>query len=221
MTERIEKLAYSEADYTGETLFITGPVEFLCYQIAKELKAVSQWASIFGEFIDSYMRMDYPLRSFPAIRVYNKIYNKQTESWFVEGDIILDMIFPPSMRRKETQQFPDTIGSAMLQQFRSPEFFEKMNELVPGLNELGKRFDVDKTLAFEMSETDLAPLTQVTLNFRLDLREWDLYLERDNRTKDKPFERTLASLDRIVSEIQGLRDNDETEVTLSVDQKVT
>ena len=221
MTERVDNLQYTDqANISGETRFITGPAEFLCYEISRQLVLIPQWVKIFGENIDAYQRMDYPLRALPAVRIYNKTFTKQTESWFIEGDVIADLIFPPSIRRRENQQYMDTISSAMLQQFRSPEFFKAMNDLVPGLNELGKKFDVDKSLAFELGESDLAPLTQVTLNFRLDLREWDLYLEQDNRTKDTPFERTLANLDQIVSEIQGLRDAEETEVTIGIDQKV-
>lgn len=220
MTERVDNLEYSGPNLTGESRFLTGPTEFLCYQIAQQIKLVPQWIKIFGEYIDPYMRMDYPLRGFPAVRIFNRTYSKQTESWFIDGDIVADMIFPPNIRRRENQQYMDTISSAMLQQFRSPSFFATMNELVPGLNELGKRFDVDKTLAFEMGETDLAPLTQVTLNFRLDLREWDIFLESDDRTKNTPFERTLGGLDRIVSAIEGLRDDGEIDVTVGVDQQI-
>ncbi len=205
---------------TGETRFLTGPAEFLCYEISKQILAVPQWVKIFGEYVDPYMRMDYPLRGFPAVRIFNRTYTKSAESWFIEGDIVMDLIFPPSLRRRENQQIMDTVSSAMLQQFRSPKMFEALTDLVPGLNELGKRFDVDKSLAFEMGETDLAPLTQVTLNFRLDLREWDSYLESDNRTKDDPFNRTLANLDRIVTVIQGLRDDEDVDVTIGADQRV-
>jgi hypothetical protein len=163
--------------------------------------------------------MDYSMRALPAMRIYNNTYVKSFDSWFVEGDLVVDLIFPPNLRRKDTQQIPDSITAALMQQFRRPEFFVALNEVTPGLNELGKRFDVDKALAFEWGE-DLVPLTQITLNFRIDLRQWDLYLESDNRTKDNPFERTLGDLQQIVSTIRALRDDAETDIEIKADQNV-
>lgn len=223
--ERIDNIEYQNAEFPSTvegretTLFLTGPAEFLCATIVKKLLEEKVWRKIFGEFIDPYKRMDYGHRNFPAMRVYNNSYNKQTESWFVEGEITCDVIFPANIRRKETEQLPDTITAALMQQFRRPTFFEDMCKLVPGLNELGKRFDVDKSLAFEWGE-NLVPLTQVTLNFRIDLRKWDDYLESDNRTKDQPFERTLGDLEQIFSTIQGLRDDEEVDVTIEADQVI-
>lgn len=227
MSERIDQYAIKPAEFPStlegnETeLFLTGPAEFLCAELAKSLLAIPVWALIFGEFIDPYKRMDYPIRALPALRIYNNSFVKSFESWFIEGDIIADIIFPANIRRKELQQLPDSITAALLQQFRSSSFFSNMFNVVPGLNELGKRFSADKSLAFEWGE-DLVPLTQVTLNFRMDLRQWDLYLESDNRTKDLPFERTLGDLERIVATIQGLRDEDPAniEVSLQTDQTI-
>ena len=76
---------------------------------------------------------------------------------------------------------------------------------MPGLNELGKTFTVDKSLAFQPeSSQEIVPMTRLTINFRIDLREWDAFLESDNRTKDDPFERTLADLEYISTLIQGI-----------------
>lgn len=225
MSERIENIVYQEAEFPSTiegketTLCLTGPTEFLCEETAKQLLQDSVWNSLFGEFIDPYKRMDYPFRAFPALRIYNNDYVKSFESWFIEGDLICDLIFPANIRRKETQQLPDSITAALLQQFRRPEFFQSMCSKVPGLNELGKRFNVDKSLAFEWGE-NLVPLTQMRLNFRIDLRQWDNYLESDNRTKNKPFERTLGDLEQIVSTIQGLRDDQEVDVEIGSDQQI-
>lgn len=227
MVERVDNLAYSTEAPTvlkstieaeGSTLFLTGPAEFLCNEAAAHLKADPLWAKIFGDFIDPYKRMDYPQRALPALRIYNNVYEKEFESWWVEGDLVLDVIFPASIRRKETQQIPDTISAALLQQFRRTSFFNDMSAKVPALNELGKKFNVDKSLAFEWAEDQLVPLTQILVNFKIDLRIWDDYLESDNRTKDSPFERTLADLRRIVSEIQALRDDGTVELTIGLDQ---
>lgn len=219
MTERIEKLVY-QSERLGTTLFLDGPTEFLVVKTAEQLVEVSQWREIFGEFITPYRRMDYPIRSFPALRIYNEAYVKQFESWFIEGDVKHDIIFPANIRRNETQQIQDSLASALLQQFRRPSFFEALSVQVPGLNEYGKTFSVDKTLGFDWNE-QIVPLTQITVNFRLDLREWDRYLEDSSRTKDDPFEETLGKLNRIVTVIQGLRDNNEVEVEEGLDQRIT
>lgn len=193
-------------------LFLDGPAEYLVSAIVEKLKLVKQFKTIFGDEMDSYRRMDYSHRAPPALRVYNDGYNKQFESWFIEGDVTLDVILPASLRREETQRFPDRLTSALLQQFRRPGFFEAVEELVPGLNELGKTFTVDKSLAFEWGEQEL-PLTQITANFKLDLRQWDSYLERSSRTKEDPFERTLGDLETIFGTISGLNEAEQVKVT--------
>lgn len=199
--------------------FIDSPADFLVKTIVAKIKAVPQFKLIFGDVIDPYKRMDYSIRELPALRVYNNTYVKEYESWFINGDVMLDVILPASLRRNDLQQIQDVISGALLQQFRRPTYFAEMEVEVPGLNELGKRFSVDKSLGFEWGE-EIVPLTQTVVNFRLDLRKWDDYLESDNRTKDAPFERTLGNLERLVGTIQGLRDDQETvEVSVGVEQK--
>jgi hypothetical protein len=200
--------------------FISGPAEFLVVTIAEQLMAVKQFALIFGEFIDPYMRRDYPDRNLPVMRVYNERYQKENESWFETGDIKIDVIFPPSIRRQELQQLQDTISAALIQQFRRTPFFNAVSTQVPGLNELGKVFTVDKTLGFEWNDELIVPLTQMTANFRLDLRIWDDYLESTNRTKDDPFEYTLANLERIYSTIQAQNDQGKVDITVPMQQTV-
>lgn len=211
--ERIDELEIKPSDLVN-SIFINGPGEFLVYAMVHEIRKVPQWARLFGcsegdpGFIDSYKRMDYPLRGLPALRMYNEIYDKQFESWWVEGDVIADLILPASLRREELQQFQDSISAALLQQFRRTKYFNAVKVHVPGLNEMGKRFSVDKSLGFQSDDSDdIAPLTQIRINFRIDLRQWDLYLEKHNRTVDDPFEVTLADLETIVTSIEGLRDN--------------
>lgn len=223
MSERINEIVY-ESDASGaqiaEVPFITGPAEFLVQETVRQLRLVPQWTKIFGNFIDYYKRMDYSMRNLPALRIYNDEARKEFESWFLEGELKADIILPAVLRRSNLQQVQDTLSMALLQQFRRPKFFDLMLSRVPGLNELGKRFSVDKTLGFEW-EADWVPLTQITINFRLDLRIWDDYLEQTDRTKDSPFEKVLGNLDRIVSEIQGLKDDlVDTEVTEEIDQKI-
>lgn len=218
MSERIELVELNK-DTGLNDLFLDGPSEFLVKVVASELLKVSQFKAIFGENIDPYKRMDYGYSNFPAVRLYNDVALKEFDSWFITGDLKADVIFPASLRRNENQQFQDTVSNALLQQFRRTAFFNAVTAGVPGLNELGKRFEVNKQLGFEWQD-EVVPLTQITLNFRLDLRIWDEYLVSDNRTKEDPFEKTLADLKRIVAEFQGLNDNDVKEVTVPYDQKV-
>lgn len=200
--------------------FIDSPAEFLVKKITIALRDEPVFVSIFGAFIEPYMRMDYPVRAFPAVRIFEEGYTKEFDSWFINGDITLDVIMPANLRRFELQELPDTLSSALLQQFRRPTFFKNMCEEVPGLNELGKRFTVDKSLAFNWQGNE-CPLTRITLNFRIDLREWDAYLEETNRTKDEPFSKTLGDLKRIAGIIEGVRNNSDETIQTGTDQIVT
>lgn len=210
------RVDYAKTDERDLSIYINGPGEFLVKKCVQELRLVKEWAAIFGiteddpdGFIDSYQRMDYPMRALPALRVYSTSYERQFESWFVEGDIIMDLIWPPELRREDQQQVQDTVSAALLQQFRRTPFFNTISEKVPGLNELGKRFIVDKSKGFEWQD-DIVPLTQIRVNFKIDLRQWDLYLEATDRTLEDPFEYTLKNLERIVTVIQGMRDDNKT-----------
>lgn len=209
--ERIDKLVYQQGEELrpstteGEqtNLFLTGPAEFLCKRICEELRADPAWRIFFGDAIDAYKRMDYSMRALPALRVYVDRYKKEAETWYMNGVVTIDILFPASVRRAELEQIPSTISAALVQQFRRSSMFARLTERVPGLNELGKMVDVDKSLAFEWGE-DMVPLTQLMLNFRMNLNAWDDYLESDDRTRDEPFIRTLADLKRIVLTIQGV-----------------
>lgn len=200
--------------------FVSGPLEFLCEKVREHIAAVPEFAALFGSSIDAYCRMDYSMRELPALRIYNQQQNKEFDSWFVEGDILLDAIMPAGVRRNDVQQIQDTISAALMQQFRRPSFFDAVASGTPGLNELGKRFSVDKALGFEFGDT-VVPLTQIRANVRLDLRQWDLFLESDERTKDEPFETTLGAVEFVKNIIDGLRDDNETEVSVESDIDLT
>lgn len=207
MSERIENIL-TPLEQGTPTPFIDSPGEFLCKAIAQLLKAVPQWALIYGDDIDGYKRMDYGIRQLPALRIYTDGDTKDFEDWFVEGDIILDSILPASIRRNDMQQIQDSLAAAMMQQFRRPSFFNAVTNFTPGLNELGKRFVTDKSLGYAWQDgEEPVPLTQMTVNFKIDLRQWDNYLESTNRTKDDPFETTLATLAKIALKIQALNDD--------------
>lgn len=216
--ERFEKLYTNEIN-PDQNLFYSGPAEFLVSTIAKELEKVTQFKALFDTSIDCYKRMDYSVRELPAIRLYVLRYTKEFDSWFINGDVTADIIFPASLRRDELQQFQSTISSAIIQQFRRTSFFNAVTAAVPGLNELGKRVDADMTLGFEWQD-EVVPLTQITLNFRIDLRAWDEHLTQTNRTKEDPFCETIVDLDRIVATICALKDDKTLETEVKSDQEV-
>jgi hypothetical protein len=215
--ERLDELKYQEKNHEENTFF-DGPAEFLVYSIVENLRKVKQFKEIFDESIDGYKRMDYSIRELPAIRVYNDDGLKEFESWFINGDITVDIIFPANIRRKELQRIPDTLCAAVLQRFRRQEFFNEVTEDVPGLNELGKRLRYNKALGFAWND-DIVPLTQIAVNFRIDLRQWDLYLEETYRTKDSPFKKVLGDLREIATTIKALKDDGTSDFIFSIDQK--
>ncbi len=215
----------------GLTGFIDGPGEFLVKIMAQSIREVPEFAELFGVlpdgndeeregFIQAYKRMDYGIRNLPAIRLYSEFYNREFESWFVEGEVVMDVIYPPLIRREQTQQYQDTISSALLQQFSRPRIFQELLAQIPGLNELGRSFSVQKGLGFEMGD-NVVPLTQMRLNFKIDLRRWREHLEQGDRTLNDPFERTIGDLRRIVTQVQSLQDDGQDEGSqVTIDQRV-
>lgn len=199
--------------------FINGPGDYLCQKIIEELRKEPKWVQMFGDNMDAYERFDYSMRALPALRVFNQIYRKETESHYIVGDVHIDVILPPFLRRNELQVVQDLFSSALVQQFRRIQFFHALRLAVPSLNELGKSYDVDKTLGMQFDE-EILPITRMTANFRLDLKAWDDYLTSDNRTKEDPFTRTLGVLKRIVTVIQANNDVPEVVEEVGLDQTI-
>ncbi len=200
--------------------FIDGPAQYLCKSIARLFEDTPEFKYIFGDFIEAYQRSDFPIRNLPALRIYNLAYVKDSESWFINGDIILDVIWPANVRRVEEQSLQDLICSAIVQQFRNMDFFVAVNELIPGLNELGKVVSVNKALGYqwETEDSPVVPLTQITVNFRIDLRIWDNYLVETDRTKESPFNRILKNLKTIQTTIQAWRGEEPSDQDVSTVQ---
>lgn len=212
MTERIDLLE-------NPTWFLQ-PGDRIVETIVEQLLAHKVFSLIFGESIYGYKRMDIGIREMPALRVYNDTGRKEAETWYLGGDIKIDIIFPASIRREQTQKLPDLVASAMLSLFRAQPFFTLVRASVPGLNQLGWFFSFDKTLAFQPGENvDPCPVTQLVVNFRVNLEEFDRYLESDDRTPEQPFERTLADLETIYLAIQAKDDAGATQLTTT--QNVT
>lgn len=209
----------SITELTENNPFINGPGDYLAKKIKDLIKQEPKWVQMFGENIDSYERMDYPIRSLPAFRVFSTNYRKETESHYIVGEVQIDVILPPFLRRDELQIVQDLFGSAFMQQFRRPTFFAALRNVLPSLNELGKTFEIDKSLGMTFDE-EILPITRMTANFRLDLKMWDDYLMSDNRTKEDPFTRTLGDLQKIVSVIQANDDVPEKQDEIGIEQTI-
>jgi hypothetical protein len=186
--------------------FIDGPTEALIKATAASIASVPQFKKIFGDSIDTYERTDYSLRQLPALRVYNHDYEKIHESHYIIGEVMMDIVWPASLRREEQQRFQDILSAALLQQLRRPQYFADLVEKVPGLNEHGKHFKVNKALGMSW-EDGYVPITEITANFRIDLKVWDTYLESTGRTKEDPFTVTLKDLELMLVDLVPVRDD--------------
>jgi len=168
-------------------------------KVVDELKNEPIVQRIFGDSIEPYMRMDFSTRELPALRIFNPTGRKDSITGYLTGEVKIDVIFPPNVRRAEMQRYPDLVVSMLMAQFTRPSFYATMRGHIPGLNELGRTFSYDKALGFIPKDSqELCPLTQITLGWRVLLADWNLYLESDERTVDKPFEKTLGDLERLI-----------------------
>jgi hypothetical protein len=195
--------------------FLDGPTQTLVKATAASIARVKQFRLIFSDNIDIYERTDYSERQLPALRVYNHSFTKEHESHYIVGDLLMDIIWPPEIRRPETQGFQDVLCAAMLQQLRRPNYYQALTAAVPGLNEHGKVFSVNKELGMKLDDGFL-PITEMRVNFRIDLKIWDDYLEGKGRTKDDPFEVTLKNLETIASQIVPIHDDGSQDLPASV-----
>ena len=69
--------------------------------------------------VDKFGRLD------PATGAWTEfpLMYAETDVRRIEGDIVMDSIYPASIRRLEMQQIPDSVAAAQLQQFRRETFF--------------------------------------------------------------------------------------------------
>jgi hypothetical protein len=190
------------------------PGDKIVATLVDAIKAEPVFSRIFGSSVYGYKRMDIGVREMPAMRIYNDTGRKEAETWYLNGDVKLEVILPASTRRQDLQRLSDLMTSALIAWFRAQPTFRTVAAKVPGLNQLGWFFSFDKSLAFQPgADSDPCPLTQITVNYRVLLNEWDAYLESDDRTSEEPFRRTLADLERIYVETIAKDDTATTQVT--------
>jgi hypothetical protein len=184
------------------------PGDGIVVAMVEQIRHVPTFRRIFGDSIESYMRQDFGVRELPALRCWALNGRKESETAYYGGDIRVDVILPPSIRRQELQAFPNLLTSALIAQFRRQSFFEAVRATCPALNRLGWTFGHDNTAGFIPKDSDeLCPLVMVTIDYRVNLDEWDRYAESDDRTRDEPFERTLGDLERMAILLQAVLDD--------------
>lgn len=221
-----------------DSLFLEGPSQFLVPRLLTQLSKVAQMTQMFGPYKGvgvseqrwaDYQRFDWSLRQLPAIQLFESdAETKQAENGFINGTVRMMVIWPASFRRSDLARIPKAFHSAMINFFGSDLSFALLDSqansdrtvVVPGLNELGKEI-VDQKNVEGVVESELVPVTMIDIRFRIDLRQYYRFLESDNRTKELPFERTLADLKQVFGEYDGLPGNDTSEVETILEQDVT
>jgi hypothetical protein len=99
-------------------------------------------------------------------------------------------------------------------------YYIQRPEKVAGLNTLGKQMTWTPN-AEGVVESDQVPVTIIEVKYRIDLRAWYRALEFQDRTRDDPFEATLAQLAEIFGEYDGKKADNSTEVVVPDNIKVT
>lgn len=214
--------------------FLDSPGEFIVANTLLQLSKVPQYVELFGKYTPlydadkhrvgvndlqrwtDYQRTDWSMRQLPAISVFeSNNESKQSSNGWLTGNISIQVYWPASQRRSDWSRvheaFKGTIlnffESALVRDMLDEHFSIKREEKVAGLNEYGK--EITWTPNVEgLVENQFVPVTVIDIRYRVDLRAWYRFLEEDYRTKDQPFERTLADLVELRGEILGTINKD-------------
>lgn len=214
--QRIDLLKYE--DNTSPTvreplvsnLFITGPIEFLCYEVSLFFKNNSPWKELFGESVYYYPREDLTCYELPSICVYrDSVGRRQSTSHYYEGNITIDFALPVSLQRETMHQVAETIASCFNLQLRGAGTgIQEIYNKTPGLIAFGYTVEDEKFYKGSSLNSNEALIVSFKAGFKVDLKLFDKYMESDNRTSDYPFIRTLDDLKSIFTTIAGV-DNEE------------
>lgn len=207
-----------EADIT--VAFLTQPAQDLVIKLLAQMASVKGMLALFGPYTPKkaeqrwadYQRFDWSMRQLPAINVFESgIEDKTSDQGFLNGTLQIQVFWPASFRRSDLMRIPNAFKGVLEQFFASKYTKDMLDELyfiqrpmkVYGLNELGKTLTWSpNTEGFVGSET--VPVTILDVKYRIDLRSWYRALEFMGRTKDNPFEETLANLNLIRGEYDGI-----------------
>jgi hypothetical protein len=203
--------------------FLSGPGEDLVPKTLMQLASVPAFTTLFGPYKPrlkgqnvqtsqqrwaDYNRFDWSLRQLPAINVYEaETEDKDSDQAFLRGTINLQVFWQPNLRRSDWSRVPVAFKGAMENFFASDYVKKMLDELywierpmkVWGLNEYGKVMTWSPNLE-GVVESEMVPVTLISVRYRIDLRAWYRALVFMDRTKGDPFERTLSQLSVIGGE---------------------
>lgn len=229
---------------TVEEDLLTGPSSTLVSSTLLQMSKIAGFIKIFGKYTvpsgkvtdenqrwADYQRFDWSIRQLPAICVFESdaIEQKDSDEAFLKGMVRIMIVWPPSFRRPDARRVEVAFKGA-LQNFFSSQYVQSMldelyyiqrPEKVPGLNEYGKTMTWTPN-THTIIENEACPVTIVDANYRIDLRSWYRTLEYQGRTRQDPFDVTLAELTTIGTpgEYDGKVKND-SETKVSVPDQIT
>lgn len=208
---------------------MTGPNQFIVRKTLMQMAKVEGYRESFGPLKlpesdeapleqnqrwADYARSDWSIRQLPVINVYEADVDTTTsDQGWITGAVNMMVLWPPSFRRSDLARVPAAFVRSM-QNFFASELVTKMldeiywhtrPEKVPALNEYGKELTWTPNVE-GMVESELVPVTMVTAKYRCDRRAWYRWLEFQDRTKAKPFEKTLHDLTTIQGVYVGVTD---------------
>lgn len=232
----------NENDLT--TAFLEGPGQFIVLRLLQQMAKVKPFADLFGPLtvgpvvegsaLDAsqrwadYSRQDWSLRQLPVVNLYESgSEDKQSSNAYLTGELTLAVFWPASLRRSDWARVPAAFRGAILnflesdlvQAMLDEHYSVERPEKVPGLNELGKNVTWSPVVE-GLVESEMVPVTMVSIKYRVDLRSWYRYLEHTDRTKEQPFDKTLSDLTLIRGEYDGIPATDVAAIEAIVEDKI-
>lgn len=200
-------------------IFPDGPSEVLIPKFMDALAREPRFVQLFGPWKGvaednqrwaDYSRYDWSYRHLPAISIFEgDTDDKTSDNAWLNGTIKIQVFWPAAMRRSALARVPKKFWGAMLNFLSSKLAYELLDPMpgineatkCPGLNEIGK-IALDTKNVEGIVENEFVPVTMIDVKFRIDLRKWTMWLEENNRTKNRPFDKTLATFTGLSSDLE-------------------
>ena len=223
--------------------FLTSPGEDLVPKTLLQLSQVPQFVQLFGPYKPQndcknqsqeqrwadYQRMDWSVRMLPVINVFeSEVEDKDSDQAFLRGSVAIQVFWPPNLRRSDLSRVPSAVKGILENFFSSQYVTAMLDELyyiqrpakVYGLNEYGKVMTWSPQTE-GIVESERVPVTLLNVRYRIDLRAWYRALEFMSRTKENPFQQTLAPLTSFNGDYAGATDDLGQDVIIEVPDAFT
>ena len=199
--------------------FLSSPGDDLVDKTIAQLKKIPAMVKLFGDGENgswaNYNRFDWPVRMLPAINILEAgSESKTSDNGYLTGTIQFQVYWPSEFRREDLSRVP-TVFKGVIENFFNSKFVgDMLDELatiqrdakVYGLNEYGKTLTWSPNVE-GLNDGEMTPMTIVDVQYRIDLRAWERALEYQDRTVQNPFEKSLADLNGMLGEIDGVDNN--------------